>query len=428
MSVVDFEVVREGDAFQFLWRDLGFGLGFDQLQEDRWGLYAELYIRTTQLHASTGRPSHVYQSRFNLSQGPDRDKLAKALKERPGCDVVPWRDMLEIACTETLSRFRAGAPVRNLAETRITPQLHLIDRMIPVGETSVLYGDGASAKSMIALAIGLAVRTGATIGPFRPTRQAAVLTLDWETTEEEQAERLSRMCAGLGMRNLPEFHYRPMWRPLASDLTTTRQEIARLDVGLVIIDSIALAVGGDVTAENAIPFYNALRSFGSTVTRVVVSHVSKAVAAQETGVGDPYGSVFVTNFGRSVWALQRVVDGEGDAIEVGMFHRKVNRGRLEKPVGVRVAFCDPSGPITFKTIDVMDNVELSQHGSVGDRLYVALREGDRTTAELAEETGATVPTVLRTLTRRRDEFVRVGSVGGRGKQATWGLLTHEVPR
>ncbi|MDP3766949.1 MAG: AAA family ATPase, partial [Dehalococcoidia bacterium] len=328
MSATEYEARREGDSFLYLWHALGLGIAFDQLQEDRWGLYGEMQVRTTQVMPATGRPGHVYQSRFNLSSGPDRDKLAVTLSKRD--DRKPWRDLIEIACTETLRLYREGEPIVDLRDTKVTPQKHLIERLLPLGETSVLYGDGASAKSFLALACGVAARTGIPIGPFRATQQAGVLYLDWETTAEEQRERLGRICAGLGVE-VPMIHYRPMWRALAEDSQYLRTEVDKLGVGLVIVDSIAPAVGGDVDSAGVISFFNGLRSFGSEVTRLVLSHVSKQVREQEHGLGDPFGSVFVLNFARSAWAVQRTTEAGGEAIEVGLFHRKVNRGPQQQP-------------------------------------------------------------------------------------------------
>lgn len=282
-----------------------------------------------------------------------------------------------------------------------------------------------SCKSFLSLAFALAVRTGCKVGPFEPSEQMAVLTLDWETTEDEQAERLHRLCAGLGLSNVPQFHYRPMWRSLADDQASVRAEVGRLGVGLVLVDSIAPAMGGEVTSEFAVPFFNALRSLGPGVSRLVVSHISKATAQQATGSGDPFGSVFVRNLARAAWAVKATPDGDGLAVEAGLFHTKANRGPLRKPVGVRLSFDDPAGPVTLRAVDVLDNAELVAHASLGDRIYAALREGHLSTDDLVERTGATKASVLRTLHRRRDEFVLLSGGQGRGNVATWGLCSYQ---
>lgn len=420
MSVTEFDLRREGDTFAYVWGRLGYAITFDCLVEERYGLRGEIRVETSSVSEQTGRPGHLYQARYNLSDGPERDKVAKVLSARD--ERVPWRDMLEVACVTTLRAFREGAALSDLSRTVPTPQRYLDTLgIVPVGETSVLYGDGASCKSFVALAYALAVRTGCSVGPFEPTEQCGVLVLDWETTEDEQAERLHRLCMGLGIRNVPAFHYRPMWRPLAEDQTAVRRLVGECGATLVLVDSIAPAMGGEVGSEQAIPFFNALRSLGPGVTRLVVSHVSKADAHQQTGPGDPYGSVFVRNLSRSAWAAKATPDGDGLGVEVGLFHTKANRGPLRRPVGVRFEFEDPAGPVTLRRVDVLDNPELVQHASLGDRIYAALREGSLSTDEIVERTGATKASVLRTLLRRRDEIVRLTGGPGRGNTATWGL-------
>lgn len=426
MAVEEFDLRREGDGFLYLWPQIGYGIAFDQLADSRYGLAGEIHVRTVVPMSSTGRPGHVYQSRYNLSSGPDRDKLAKSLGERSR--DVPWRDMLEVACVETLRLHRRGEPVVDLANVDLVPQRYLVAGMVPQGETTVFHGDGASTKSLTSLAAALAVTTGYEIGPFVPASSPCdVMVLDWETTKEEQAERLARICAGHGLPQRPSIHYRPMWRPLVDEIDVVRQEVQERKVGLVLVDSIGPAIGGEMDAEHTIPFYNALRALGPSVTRIVVSHISKEDSRKESGVGDPFGSIFVKNLARSVWAVIRA-DGVDDCLaEVGLFHKKVNRGPKQKPVGVRVRFDDPTGPISLERISIMDSPDLIQHSTAGDRLYAALRDGVKSTSELVEETGMSKPTILRTLQRRRDEFGKWGG-GGRGNEAKWGLLASEEIR
>jgi hypothetical protein len=205
--------------------------------------------------------------------------------------------------------------------------------------------------------------------------------------------------------------------------------VDRLGIGLVIVDSIAPACGGEVTAEQVMPFFNALRSLGSDVTRVVVSHVSHQTATQTSGAGRPFGSTFVRNLSRSAWEMKRAEEaGDEDAVVVGMYHRKVNRGRLQKPVGVTVAFDDPTGPITLAATRVLEYEDLASHATIGDRIRHALRGGALDTRELATVTGASIDTVRRIANRMPDVY-SLGSNGleGRGAVNTWGLAARGEP-
>lgn len=421
-----YDVQRTGDELAYLWRRERVGIGFDLIREERDGLHAEVHVKALTPAGWTEDAAHIHWARLNLSSTQSRTGLLRHLKSRNG--EIDWEAKLEIACERTRREFRRGEPVVDLSRIEPRPQIYLVDPAkgpgIPLGETSVFYGDGASMKSLLSLAIGLAVATGFPVGPFHPTRKAGVLTLDWETTEDEQAERLTRLCYGAGL-SVPAVSYQRQDQALAAGIRAVRQEVDARGVGLVIVDSIAPACGGEVTAEQAIPFFNALRSLGKDVTRLVVSHVSHSTATKESGPGRPFGSVFVRNLARSAWEIQRAGESDDeDSVLVGMYHRKVNRGRKQKDIGLRVTFQDPEGSITVCTTELLENEELAAHASLGERIRHALRSGAMDTQQLADATGAKLETVKRTANRLPD-VISLGSHGrgGRGAVATWGLAS-----
>lgn len=418
-----YDVQRTGDEIAYLWRRERVGIGFELLREERDGLHAEVHVKALSAAGWTADAAHIHWARLNLSSTQSRTGLLKHLKGRNA--EVDWESKLEIACERTRQEFRRGSPVVDLSRVEARPQIYLVDPAkgpgIPLGETSVFFGDGASMKSLLSLAIGLAVTTGLPIGPFTPTRRAPVLTLDWETTEEEQAERLTRLCFGAGL-SVPKVFYQRQDQSLSAGIRAVRQEVDERGVGLVIVDSIAPACGGEVTAEQAIPFFNALRSLGKDVTRLVVSHVTHSTAQKEGGPGRPFGSVFVRNLSRSAWEIQRAGESDDeDSVLVGMYHRKVNRGRLQKAAGLRVTFQDPEGSITVCRTELLEHEELAAHASIGDRMVYALRRGAMDTNALAEAVDAKPETVAR-IARRHPTITALVAGGGRGAVVTWGLV------
>src|SRR5207247_7246121 len=100
------------------------------------------------------------------------------------------------------------------------------------------------------------------------------------------------------------------------------------------VDSIAFACGGEVNADNAIPFFNAMRSLGPGVTRWVISHVSKAVSMMDRGPGEAYGTIFVKNSSRAYWAFKRDVNASPIDFEVSMMQTTVNDGPTQRPLGL----------------------------------------------------------------------------------------------
>ena len=409
------EIQRDGDEFTFLWHDHGIGIGFTQLREGSDGIHGEITVHASGLGS-------LHWGRLNLASTSAREGLVKKLHEVHPIDL--WRAFLETACRTVAERLRQGQPIVSLEPVAAPTTRQLIERLLPLGETSVIFGDGGTGKSLLALSVTVAVSSGIPLpGGLRPTQEAApVLLLDWESCQEEQNERLAGLLSGFGLSAAPGIYYRPMARGLADDAAYLRAEISRLKIGLVIVDSLGPACGAEPeSADSAIRVMNALRSF-VPATRLVIAHVSKASADQRSGSARPFGSVYVQNLARSVWEMRRAQDDGGDDLAVGLFHRKVNRGRLHSPIGLRFEF--GRGVIRVVPSDIGEQPELLARTSLSYRIQRALAAGMRTTAELSEELEAPEVSVRKTCYRLQQNLVIVrlgGAQGGRGKEAQWGL-------
>src|SRR4030095_15636273 len=213
-----------------------------------------------------------------------------------------------------------GEPVIELADVTPRPQSWLLDGVLPEGRTSLLFGDGMSTKSIQAVAMALAVVTGRAIGPYRPTMTGPVLYADAETDEEEQAERAHRIALALGLPGVPRgFFYQQQLRSLVSSRQGLRDAIDATGAVFVVLDSAGALANGSLNEDQvAIAMSNALRALGR-VTRLVISHVSKATAAQEKGRGRAVGSIFFENYARSLLEARR--EGQ-DATRLlgGLYH------------------------------------------------------------------------------------------------------------
>ncbi len=299
-------------------------------------------------------------------------------------------------------RARAAA-LRALGETvilqpRSAPaSRHLVERLLLDGETTVLFGDGGSGKSLFALAVALSVSTGVPLPcGFKPTRSVPVLLLDWESCREEHEDRLHRLCSGLGVSVGAPIYYRPMMRPLAGENPKLLAEARALQVGLIIIDSLIPASGAEPEgADAATRTMTAIRAF-SPASRLVVSHVSK-IAADQRGPSRPFGSVFTANLARATWELQKA-DVEGD-LEVGLFNRKCNSGRLVPPLGLRIEFTETT--VRLWPGNVAEQPDLMAKTSLTWRILKGLAGGALGQDELAEIAQAGKDTVERTLRRLR---------------------------
>ena len=403
----DFECTRLGDDLVMRWPQHAITLSFSHLREGSDGIQSELL-------AHSAVAGELHWARLNLVSTSAREGLVKKLdRDHPG---APWRSILERACRLAAQELRAGEPVVALLPGRATETRHLLSKLALAGETNVLFGDGGAGKSLFALALAVAVAAGAPLpAGITATAHTPVLYLDWESSLEEHQDRLAGLLEGLAVSIAPPILYRPMSRALADDAAFLRGEISRHRVGFVIVDSLAPACGAEPEgADAAIRAMNAMRSFGAAVTRLVIAHVSKAGADQRSGPAKPFGSVFVQNLARSVWEIRKAEDDGGEDLVLGFYHRKVNRGRLFPPFGLRLEF---RGASTFlRGHDVGQQPDLLARASLAFRVQKALAAGALTLAQIVDDTGGSKDTVTRTLRRLRGSGRVIGVDPDR-----WGL-------
>lgn len=432
-----------GDEADFVWPDTRIGIGFEKLHEEKDGLKGEVAI------VRGDRRDLVYFSTFNLTAGETRERLGRSLEKKTGIAEALWQEYLTYACWEATQKFREGTPRINLRTHKPRPVSYLIKGILPLGDTSVIYGDGSSTKSLNAMALAASAVTGKRIGGYEPVERAiACLYVDYETYEDEQANRFRRIMAGIGLDedSMPDFYYFQTFRNLAQEGARLRREIDEIrrehkapdGQVVVVVDSIAWAVGGEVVPEVVIPFFNTLRSLGSGVSRIVVSHVSKQDAAKQKGVASPYGSVFVRNAARSAHEFVST-DGPNGTRRIGIFHRKTNSSALTADLFIQVGFDDSAdadgrkGPITF-TIDDGAKTDMTmamKSGSAKDRLLALLNRDPGTVEALANEAG-----ISHNIARARlNDLQRAGLIesvpgkaDGQGRPTTlWRIAPRDEP-
>ncbi len=413
---------RDGDEFSYTWKETGVAIGLTAIREGRDGLMAEI---TVEAGEQTVKPDHLHWSSLNLSSTSARKTIASHLHSR--YELADWPGMLEQACVITAREFRRGEPVVRLADEPVdrSQPRYLFEPFLPLGEPAVFFADGGSLKSLLALSIAVCVATMHPLTGTRsllgPSRMEDVLFVDWETNASEQAERLQEVSAGLGVPVPRNIHYKRLYRSLPDEASTLRADVSRLGVGLVVVDSIAAACGDEPESAAVISrFFNSLRSLdrpGERLTKLVISHVSKAGADQKNGAARPFGSAFVQNYARSVWEIRRSDDGGENEVSIGLYHRKVNRGKLHKPMALTATFEEQR--VRWNQGELKADSDLAAHTSLSYHLREALKQGARDVSDLSEELGAQPDTVYKTLRRMSD--VRQLEPGKRGQSSVWGL-------
>lgn len=401
------EIQRIGDEWAATWPAHGVTLSFGQFRESSDGIHGEVSI-------VSGVLGEIHWGRLNLASTSGREGLVRKLDQAaPG---LPWRPILERACRQAARDLRTGEPVVPLVPRLADESVrYLVPKLLLAGETNIIFADGGSGKSLLALAIARAVSTGTALpGGLVPSAPARGLFLDYESHRPEHEDRLARLEeAGSPPADLPIL-YRAMTRPLADEAGTIRGEIDRHNIGLVIVDSLAPACGPEPDGADAVVrTMTALRSF-APATRLVLAHVTKQAAEQRSGLVKPFGSAFVFNLARNIWELRKADEDGGADLVIAAFHRKSNAGRLYPPLGFRFTFHD--GMTTLHAHDIGQAPDLLARTSLAFQIQKALALGAQSDADLIEATSSTKGTVTRTLRRLRTAEKVIHLDDGR-----WGL-------
>lgn len=385
------------------WRELGVDATVSRVREHSDGrLTAEIRFRDV-----SRIPHHVLcTEHLNLLASQSKSRLANDLEGLH--PIMMWRQLLDELCTHTIEYHRQGEPIQELSTITepIKPE-YLLHPFLPKGKPTVIYGLGGAGKSYLSLLMGIAV-----LLPWKENRLGWTLTddsvkilyLDFETDYHDLQWRLHCLKRGL---KLPDvfMQYRRCYSTLANDIESINQIVAENDIGLVIVDSAAAACGGDLFApDQPIRMFNALRQLN--VTSLVIAHTAKGTGANGNQNGStPYGSVFFTNYARSVWEIKKVQDAGEDIINVGLYHRKVNQGRLFSAQGYSIRFGEDSTSVVRQ--ELAEVVDLATSLSGPERVKAALRHGKMTTSALVERLElpeGTVKSALSRLSRKEVVF------------------------
>ena len=419
------EVQRDGDTWAIHWRDHGVAIGVERVRDRHDSLKAEITAES-QIAGRVVGP-HTVDLLSTRSVTEFSNACAKRVN---GLTPEVWHALMVFVCGRVAKDFRAPTPIVKLADIQESgPVQYLIPKLLPVGETTLFYGDGESAKSMLVLRIAFSIANGQDL-PWghEIKRTGNVLYLDWETNAETVAQRLQRISRGMLVPVPDNIYYRQCFRSLIDELPNIREEISRKRIELVIVDSIGFAASGALTDDDtARTTMNALRQM-SPATRLVVAHVSKD-AAQSAGPIKPFGSSFFWNGMRSGVEVRKSEEGgaSSSVIDVGLFHRKSNDGSHHKPIGLSVLFDQgkSGADILFEQTQIEDVPDLAARTPLGQRIREMLKRGAMETPDLADRLDVTEETLRKTLARMPD-IIQIRPGGGRNNPATWGL-SGELP-
>jgi hypothetical protein len=308
-----------------------------------------------------------------------------------------WTGLIEDFSQRVLHADRTGQPAVDLRELpRPSGEDETFDVLgfrLPRKHPAILFGDGGVCKSYVGLfAAGRICESGVSVALF-----------DWELGADDHRDRLERLFPDA----MPRILYCRCERPLVYDADRLRRIVRESGIGYAVYDSVAFACDGPPeAAEIAGRYLRAVRQIGCGSLHI--AHVNKGENADKK----PFGSTFWHNGARSTWFAKLADETAGsETLNIGLYHRKSNLGRLHSPVGFSITFKDDRTVI--RRADVADSPDLAGQLSVRQRMTHLLKSGAMHPDRIAEEIDADPETVRRTMRRYKGLFIVLdgGKVG-----------------
>ena len=168
--------------------------------------------------------------------------------------------------------------------------------------------------------------------------------------------------------------------PLSASLDQSKHTVARHmeenGVTFLIIDSAAMAAGGDPTnLEKTNGFFATLRTL--RVPSLIIAHQTKGNERETT----PFGSVFWHNQARATHQIAKQQSPGENILNIAILNQKMNNGPERHPLSFQLDFSDDMIKIT--QTDIQDNPTLSKRTTVMAQVRDALWKNiDRETKEL----------------------------------------------
>lgn len=308
------------------------------------------------------------------------------LSQAPNSDVTPV----------TPIRFSEMAPPG--------PREYLVESLAPKNHTTTIFGDGGSAKSILALSAGTAMVGGADSWMGRKVQNCPVLFGDFELDADEQRRRAYQVARGVNLDKPPHalLYVSGLRRPAGEVLVGCLDVCVKEGVGLFIIDSLGIALEGDaLEASDVIRFHNKyLEPFRAEgVTLLVIDHQGKRQAGERYQSKRTFGSVYKENLARSVIQVEPGDQGKG-LLTVKLRQTKHNFGPKAEPFGAKLTFTDEMIAVVQHSLDA---TELAQEHTLnaGDRVMLALKDDPAFPADIVESSGMLLGTVKNALTNLR---------------------------
>ena len=351
-------------------------LTFESLEERPHALQAEV----TAWVEMPGMPREPFSGRLNVLSLSNRESFRRQLEDMVPLAKGEWTQLLNRACAMVRQAHAEADPSVDLAVLPITDtSTRYLQRPFVLEDGSaVVFGPGGTGKTYLDLLLAVGIAKGCDIFG-QPCIQRPVLYVDYESTAVRIKARLLRILEGMDLdwADLPFTYWPGRGRPLAEMVPALQRKIRETDTGLLIVDSAALAAGGEPEkAEVALRYFNALAAL--EIPSLTIAHVTKAEEDQH-----PFGSVFWHNSARLTWNIKIEHDEGRDVAHLGLFNRKANDERLHPPIGIRMEF--DGAAVRFSKEDLQAGI--TDRANLTARIRGELRSGSRSVKQMAQTLG-----------------------------------------
>jgi len=310
-------------------------------------IYASGELNSTLVTSVIMPPSKErnFEARIKCQSLSSRETYARSLKSSYGKDV-PWPLLLSEACKLAIDEYGLirKQQVKVQSEIVCEPLGYVLEPFLERNAANVIFGKGGSGKTYVSLKMALCLASGDTFLDNLPDgKNIKTLFVDYESSEDVFKYRINALAKYSPNANDQEkdgIVYLHADAPLYDMKKMIRDIIKERNIGMLLVDSIALACGGSPEdSQNAIRYFNTLNSFG--VTTLSIGHETKAENANQF----IFGSAFFQYTARNIFNMQRDKenDDEMDIMHGCLVHRKNNNGRLRDTVGVRIYFDQNDG-------------------------------------------------------------------------------------
>ena len=366
------EVTESINSYLFTWEAEQITAKVGMINAHKSGIVdAEITVKTTR----PGYGSHLAHSSINIAKSRGRQDLVKVLSSRIA--DIDWSTAIDQVCLGSLERIRKGELVDDIDTCQdVQAPEYLIYPFIPKDQPTIFYGDSGTGKSYLVLYLAMSaiINKQDCPGNIQPKGKITPLILDWETSRDEVAWRLHLLTKGNGNVDL-HLKYRRCAMPLVDDLEQIQETIRDIKANFIIMDSLALACGGELnSAEPVIKFYAACRKLKTTI--LIVAHIGKGTGSSGAGV---YGSAFFKHYARSVWEINSRL--QDNITKLGIIHKKVNNSSLHTSVALKLVFNkDENDRLTEVNVEQGIELPATVSSKNPDKIIALLKEKGPLTA------------------------------------------------